>query len=306
MPDSVFNANVTGWSVSPQSSTFVNDFVTDYKDDFGSVGVNTAPIYAVPAGTPLSTVSVSSGCNNFLSSTGNEVPVPAFTNLNGSSDNPLILYSVSLNKVWEFWQMRSNGSGYSACWGGSAPLSTFSGVFPAPFGLSATGISYAATTITENDILSGSIDHAIAFILPCHSAGGAGTYVYPADRSDCDSTSGQPSEGQWFRFAPGTPMPGGLTPFGQMVFRAVQTYGMVVVDQGGAVMLEAEQSSDWAAQGHSGTDPISQSWDGAQEYQVVANLPWGSLQALNAPQSAVVLQYPLPRPFYPWPAQKGK
>ena len=49
---------------------------------------------------------------------------------------------------------------------------------------------------------------------------------------------------------------GGADPFGQMVFKAIQTYGMVVTDYAGAVMLEAEQPSDWAAEGNSGTDPI--------------------------------------------------
>ena len=50
-------------------------------------------------------------------------------------------------------------------------------------------------------------------------------------------------------------MPSGLTPFGQMVFKAVQTYGMVVTDYAGAVMLEAEQPSDWAAEGNLGPTP---------------------------------------------------
>ena len=59
---------------------------------------------------------------------------------------------------------------------------------------------------------------------------------------------------------------------------------MVVTDQGGAVMLQAEQPSDWAAEGHSGTDPITASWTGEQEYQVVANLPWSSLQAVDPPR----------------------
>ena len=76
-------------------------------------------------------------------------------------------------------------------------------------------------------------------------------------------------------------MPSGLTPFGQMVFKAIQTYGMVVTDYAGAVMLEAEQPSDWAAEGNSGTDPVTASWDGQAEYSVVANLPWSELQAVR-------------------------
>jgi len=46
----------------------------------------------------------------------------------------------------------------------------------------------------------------------------------------------------------------------------------------------AEQTSDWAAEGNSGTDPITTSWEGDAEYQVVANLPWADLQAIDPPQ----------------------
>ena len=134
--------------------------------------------------------------------------------------------------------------------------------------------------ITEADIASGAINHAVGIVLPrCNFS------VYPADRGDCGNDPGQPAEGQWFRFAPGTQMPSRLTPFAQMVFQAIETYGAVVTDQGGAVSIEAEQPSDWAAEGHSGADPITASWEGLQEYQVVASLPWSDLQVVDPPHS---------------------
>ena len=282
MPGSLFNSNVTGWSVDTGSAQYVNDFVNDYQTHYGSVGVNSAPVYEVPSGTAVAAISVTSGCNNFLPSTGTQVPVPSFIHLNGSSDNPLILYQPSSGKEWEFWQMKQlSSSSYSACWGGEAPLATTNGVFPTNYGLSATGISYLATTITEADVASGSINHAIAVVLPrCNS------FTYPANRGDCGSDPGQPAEGQWFRFAPGTTCPASecFTPFATMVFNAIKTYGMVVIDQGGAVMIEQEQASDWAAEGHSGTDPITASQQGYAEYQVVADLPWQDMQVVAPPR----------------------
>lgn len=275
-PSSMFNSVVTSWGLDGNSSTFAKDFVNDYQTHYGTVGVNNMPIYGVPANQAEATVSVRSGCNNFTSDTGTQVPIPPYAALNGSTDNPLVIYQASTQKEWELWQVsRNSNTSYSACWGGELDMGSSNGVFPPNYGLSATGISYLATTITEADVASGSIDHAIAVILPrCNY------FVAPADRGDCGSDPGQPAEGQWFRFAPGTAMPSGLTPFAQMVFKAISKYGMVVVDQGGAVMLEAEQTSDWAAEGHSGTDPITASWDGLQEYQVVASLPWSSLQVV--------------------------
>lgn len=279
-PSSVFDRNVQGWPVDPNSAGFVNDFVTDYKDNYGTVGVNSMPIYSVPSNQAEASISVSSGCNSFLSSTGSEIPIPSYTSLNGSSDSPLIVWQPSTQTDWELWQasQRSGGS-FSACWGGKLDMATSDGVFPPTLGLSATGISYLATTVTEADVASGSINHAIAVTLPTCSG-----YVYPADRGDCTGASGQPAEGQWFRLPADVAMPSGLSPFAQMVFRALQNYGAVVTDRGGSVSLESEQTSDWAAEGHSGTDPITASWDGQQEYQVVASLPWNDLQVVDPPQ----------------------
>jgi hypothetical protein len=280
MPSSLFDQNVSGWSVDRNSSEFVNDFVTDYKTDYNNVGVNTNdPIYEVPAGTPDATISVGSGCNDFLPNTGSSVPVPTYVDMSSTADSPMYLYSPSLNKLWEFWKFSKVSAGhYQACWGGSATLSSFDGVFTGGFGEAATGISYLATAVTEADVQAGSINHAIAFILPqCNS------YVYPADRTDCGTVPGQPGEGQWFRFPAGLAMPSGLSPFAQMVFKAIQTYGMVVTDHGGSVSIAAEQSSDWTAEGNSGTDPITSSWKGQTEYQVINSLPWSQLQVVDPP-----------------------
>ncbi|HUB71345.1 MAG TPA: endo alpha-1,4 polygalactosaminidase [Acidimicrobiales bacterium] len=285
LPDSVFTQDVQDWDVDPSSAQFVSDLVADYEDDYGSVGVNTGqPIFEAPAGTPMSSISVAQNCHDFLSGTGSQVPVPSNVVIEDSSDSPMVIYSPSLNAVWEFWQFTETSSGYQACWGGKATLSTFDGIFPAPYGLSATGISYLATAITEQDIQSGSIDHAIAIILP--SCNGS---TYPSDRTDCGSEPGQPPEGQWFRFSSSVDCPDyAATPFEHMVCVAGQKYGFVVTDQGGAVMLEGEDRADWAAQGNSGSDPITASWDGQQEYEVVADLPWDQLEAVDPGSGAPV------------------
>jgi hypothetical protein len=276
---SLFDSNVQDWPVDVNSAEYVSDLVTDYQTHYGSVGVNTQPLYVVPQGEPTVAVSVTPGCNNFIPDTGSRIPIPASAELNGSSDNPLVIWQPSTHTDWELWSVsRQSATSYSACWGGKLDTETSDGVFRYPYGLSATGISYLATTISEADIASGSIDHAVSLTLPsCNS------YVYPADRTDCGYDPGQPGEGQWFRFAPGTPMPAGLTPFAQMVFRAIQTYGAVVTDQASGVFVEAEQPSDWASEGNSGVDPITASWGGPEAYQVVASLPWSDLQVVDPP-----------------------
>ena len=202
-PNSLFNSDVEGWPVDPNSAEFASDVVADYEADFGAIGVNTMPIYSVPANQPDASISVSPGCNDFTGDTGTQVPVPPYAELNGSSDNPLVIYQPSTSTEWEFWQVvRISSTSYSACWAGKLSMATSDGVFPFPYGMSATGISYLATTVTEADVESGSINHAIAVILPhCNYS------VYPADRTDCTAAPGQPAEGQWFRFPSGTTCP---------------------------------------------------------------------------------------------------
>lgn len=281
IPRSVFAQPVTGWAVDPNSAELVNAVNQQWQQNYGNVGVaDNDPIYVVPAGTPDYPLSVAPGCGSFLSSTGTSVPVPSGYQASSGSDKPVILIDPSLDKIWELWEFNRDGSGYSACWGGAASLSTFTGVFPNPYGESATGISYAATAVTEADVASGSIDHAIAMTLVDCNGG-----VYPADRTDCGSAAGQPSEGQWFRFAPGTTCGAACNnPFANMVFQAGLKYGFVVTDKSGAIEISAEQPSDWAAQGGSGQDPITVSWDGQPEYNVIADLPWDELQAIDPPQ----------------------
>ena len=113
---------------------------------------------------------------------------------------------------------------------------------------------------------SGTINHAISVGRPVVT----GRCTRPAAQIAAP-TRGNQERASGLRFPPGLAMPSGLNPFAQMVFRAIQTYGMVVTDQSGGVQLEAEkQSSDWTAEGNTGPAPIATSWDGLQEYEVVA------------------------------------
>ncbi|HUC15248.1 MAG TPA: hypothetical protein VMS00_12415 [Acidimicrobiales bacterium] len=277
----------------------VANIVAQYESAYGEVSVNfNRPVYQVPASTPDVAVTVASGCNDFTGNqpspngsglTGTEVPIPSYAVAGSSSDHILTVYQPSSNREWEFWLAQDNGGSWSACWGGEESLSGSAGVFPNPYGESASGIANLATEITEGDIASGSIDHAIGFEVLGNECDWSGTSanggLSPADRTDCgQDIAGAPAEGQWFRFPASLAMPSGLSPFAQMVFKAVQTYGMVVVDQGGAVALEADQTSVWGEEGNSGTDPITASVDGLQGYQVVASLPWQDLEAIDPPQ----------------------
>lgn len=280
-PSSVFDHPVVNQPVAANSDTLTANFVTQTHTIYKQVGVGFKPIFTVPSDQPLVHVSAADGCwQSFLSSLGQGVPIPVGAYNSGTSDQNVIVSQPSTGGDWELWKATQSNGQWSACWGGGLNALRSTGVFAYPFGESASGISYLATTITEADVAAGQIDHAINLqIEQCNG------FTAPADRTDCGSNAGTPSEGTWFRMPADTPMPAGLTPFAQMVFKALQTYGAVVTDHAGAVMVTAENPYDWSFQGNAGADPITTAFAGAPEYAVFNGMPWSALQVIVPPAS---------------------
>lgn len=273
--------------IQPDSARVVANFVKQYKRYYGSVGVNNGrygvSIALARRNQPPVPITISSGCGNFVADTGRYIPIPPSARPASGTDGSLIVSQPSRDREWELWQARRNPNGsWSACWGGRLThLRTSSGVFPFPYGLSASGISYLGTTITFANIQSHSIDHVMALsVVRCNGS------VPPADRGDCGSDPGEPSEGTWFRLPPSLAMPKGLTPFAQLVFKALQRYGAIVTDQAGDVSIGTQTSADWARQGHRGIDPITSSFAGKKKYEALQGIPWSKLQVIYPPQRA--------------------
>jgi hypothetical protein len=319
MPNSLFNQNVTSWPVDPNSASLVGEFNSDWQTNYGNVGVNGRPVIWVPANQPLVPLTAQPGCNtNFLLDTGGLAPIPSWAPTSGPADDVLTVYQPSSSTVWELWQAHqvaaaasggtgpgsTGNQGWSACWAGKAFTRTFTGVFPAPYGETASGISNLATEVTEADIQSGSINHAIGLqIVNCSSD------IFPADRADCGTHPGDPAEGQWFRFATSVNCANyDATPFENEVCLAGQQMGFVVVDHGGSDAIEADYATgSWTDQGNPGpvgswqNNPaggccifaggggplenafVTSSGTYEQEWQVIASLPWSQLQVVDPP-----------------------
>jgi hypothetical protein len=196
----------------------------------------------------------------------------------------LVIYQPSTGKSWELWQANYTGGAWTASDAAvTSTMGTGTGVFPSPYGLSASGISYLGTMITEADVKSGAIDHVV-----CLQASRTNTPFFPpAVRNDSGvaPTAGAPAEGMWFQLPTGTPVPSGATPLLSMIIQAAKTYGVIVCDttQGGGVYFQAEVAGGWAAQGQSGTDPITAAESGEASYASVAAFPLASLVQIVPP-----------------------
>jgi hypothetical protein len=223
----------------------------------------------------------------FPAQTG-RVPIPAGAEVTGTaanSDSPLLVWQPASGTDWELWRATRSGRRWSACNGGRlGPVGASPGTWAGGPGLSASGISYLATAITEADVASGAIRHVMAFTV---ESGRCAGFVPPATRSDgnCDAP-GEPPEGTVLYLPAGLPMPAGLSPMGQLVFQALQTYGLVLVDESGRyVAAQAESSCDYppaacpaglpAPPGPAG-DPIGVALGSFG----LRGIPWSNLQTL--------------------------
>lgn len=269
------------WPLDPSSATEVANFAASIPAYWGAVTLNSMPVFTVPASQPLVPVTPKAGCGtSFATQIGGAVPIPPgayTTDANYQNDSSIIISQPSTKSVWELWQGRNNGNGtWSACWGGELSSATTNGIFTWPYGLSASGVSYYGTMITEADVASGSIRHTLAMSVPlCNS------WVYPAVRGDCATDAGHFSEGTIVKLPASVAMPSGMTPLAQMTFKALQTYGAVVVDYAGANAIQGETTADWAFSGHTGTDPITTASLGWPRYAVFNGMPWSSLEVVD-------------------------
>ena len=207
------------------------------------------------------------------------VPLPPDAAPAAGSDSSLALWSPDTHELWEFWKLKHDSSGWSACWGGHIPDTTTSaGYFDGGFGTTATGLAGSAGAVHIDDVRDGRIDHAIAFAVV--DAASWKTFSWPAQRSDGWSGSSSPvMEGQRFKLPESVDvdvLP--MSPIGKMVARAAQTYGMVVTDKSGVVAIGAESGKEQAAL--TGRDPWTGLLGEAKSYSVLHDFPWDQLQAL--------------------------
>lgn len=289
-PGSFWTQKVGGMPVSADSATTMAPIVNDVRVRFGGIAAVNAYQYnaslavATPT-TPKVRVgfhdcqlkgSVPSGLYDgpahFV-----DVPVPADARPAAGTDGELTVYDPAADKVWEFWQMRrASSGGWEACWGGRIDdVSTTDGVFPGSYGVSASGLLVASGVVSIAEAKRGRIEHAVGLgVLDA-----ARLPALPATRAD--GTLTEPTavrEGQRLRLDPSIDVSTlGLTPFGQMVAKAAQEYGFVVVERSGAVGIGTESGASEKAR--TGIDP----WDhllGGPAYAALQGFPWDRVQAL--------------------------
>ena len=277
------------------NANFVTEFLRQKAAYYGTVNINVGqfslPIYIAPVGTPLIKVT------NLDLKTGtsygplqvqiDQVPwpewaIPSADNTLGTGDREIIIYSPSLDTMWEFWIARRELDGTWTCaWGGRITnVSTDDGIVTNPFGVLACGVAAAGGLIKLEEIQAGVIPHGlgIALVDVEHFT----TFSWPANRSDGYNPTNVPNriaEGQRFRLNPAvnvSTLP--MNANGKIIAKAIQDYGCVVWDKGGAIALRAVDPKSYAQCGisnpYSAVDP-SGNFGGS-----MTGFPWDQIQFL--------------------------
>lgn len=175
------------------------------------------------------------------------IPVPESASGAPGTDGHLVVVHPATGREWGLWRARWTGGGWRAT-NAYTYDTTWDAAPPRGFGSRGAGLPYLAGLVRRYEVDSGRIRHAVAFGFPRPSCAATA----PASKSD---GPGHPDtdlpEGARLQLDPALDdedfAAWGLNDSARVVARALQEYGMVVVDVSGRpkVYLEAEQTARW-------------------------------------------------------------
>jgi hypothetical protein len=267
--------------LDPNSAAIVANLNSQIQNNYGHAALNTtsysAPIYTVPANQPKVNLTWDN-CQGQSMESGfaaqlQNVPVPTDAASSVGTDADMVIWQPSTDTEWEFWKMAQdpNTGGWSACYGGRIDhVSQNPGIFPFPFGTSASGLPMLAYLIRVSELQAGQINHAIAINVPTPRD----TFSWPANRTDgVDSNPTDPAEGERFRLDPSFDT-STLPPGERMIAVALQKYGAIVTDTSGVVDIQAQDPTPIP-----GAQAVYDNLFPGNELHL-SDIPWNKMQAV--------------------------
>ena len=252
-PSSPWNTPVgAGPVLHPQSADLVRSLGKELTSDPTQY---TMPVYEVTHATPRVPVQVL-GRFSDVDPDGRSVvahrsvqvavPLPEQATASPGSDAHVVVVDLSTGEEWGLWQARRSGTGWTATNGYHYSVRS-SGVPPTGFGSRGAGLPYLAGLVRPWELAAGRIDHAVAFAFPHPSC----AFTPPATKSDGRANATALPEGARLQLDPQLGEQEfdrwGLDRTARLIARALQRYGMIVVDVSGRpkVYLEAQSTAQW-------------------------------------------------------------
>jgi hypothetical protein len=245
------------------------------------------PIYTVPADQPTVSVQLQNhAAGASLSSAWSAVPLPTNAHPAVGTDGTLVLWQPSTDRLWEFWKLAHEGSGWQASWGGAMQnVSSNAGVYGPEawpgakswWGVSASSLSLVGGLISIEDLQRGEINHALSMAIPNVRGG---VYALPAQRDDGKSTEPLAlPEGAHLRLNPTLNLAALHLPrLTMMIAEAAQRYGIFITDGAGITTFYAQDPTPTASNPYTGPHGY---FEGKHPQEILASFPWSQLELLK-------------------------
>jgi len=160
-------------------------------------------------------------------------------------------------------------------------VSTKQGVWPVPYGTTATGLPFLGGQITAEELERGEIRHAMGIALVETASPEAKSW--PALRSDGinpNNLANRIPQGQRFRLDPAVRVDElKMHPVGKIIAKAAQKYGFVVWDKAGAITLRAQNPRSYTQRGL--PNPYPALFNGTPAHDILKGFPWHKLQFME-------------------------
>lgn len=217
----------------------------------------TYPVYEVSGDTPTKRVTLSGVFSEVFDDGASvrmekeatvDLPIPAGAASAKGSDRQIVLVNWKTGDEWGAWRLDQDSDGSWKATNSSHYNVRWDAVAPDMFGARGAGVPYLAGLVRPCEIARGRIEHALAFAYDFPTP----EHVYPATKSDGES--GDPAdmaEGSRLQLDPSLSASRirswGCTGTCLTVARALQRYGMYVIDQSGRpkLMFEYEDTAHW-------------------------------------------------------------
>jgi hypothetical protein len=274
----------SGISVLPSSSTYVNAIVDNNLPLTSDPDQYALPVYTYNDQTPRRTVKFSgyfsaydNGDNSrvgfgFAASVSN-VPIPDNALQSAGSDGQIVFWDPTTGVEYSFWQFDRDAAGNYTATNGVRYHTTagYYGRFADGKAGRGAGTSYFAGMVRPWEIAQGHIDHALAFAYNYPSSAS----VYPAAKSDGAGVTGTDApEGTRLQLDPNLTEADftawGLAPEAKVIARAMQKYGMYIIDNSGSSKIYLE-------------DRLTAKWPASITRDLTAKIPLSKFRAVAAP-----------------------
>lgn len=268
----------------PKSATYINAIVDNDLPLTSDPDQYTIPVYYFDDQTPLRTVALGgyystydAGDNSRVgygqAPTISGIPIPDSATASAGTDEQIVIWNPTSGVQYTFLQFAKNARGNYTATNGNRYHTTagYYGRFADGMTGRGAGMPYLAGLVRPWEIEQGHIDHALAFAYGSPSS----AFVWPASKSDGVGFLGTDvPEGARLQLDP-TLTDADFTALGlsapaKVIAKALQQYGMYVVDNGGSSKIYLE-------------DRITAGWDSSITRNLVSNIPLAKFRVVAAP-----------------------